>query len=187
MKPSLSGQLLVASPSLDDPNFVRSVVLLLAHGDEGALGIILNRPMGAAIQEILPQWQYLALPPAEVFRGGPVAVSSAICLGRVRAGVDVEVVDGLETTVAGLAGVDLHRDPDQFGDAVTGIRVFTGYAGWSAGQLEGELEQGGWILAPALPHDLLPADPDELWATVLRHQGGLRAVYATAPPDLSLN
>lgn len=187
MIPSLSGQLLVASPSLDDPNFTRSVVLLLAHGAEGALGVILNRPIGAAVHEILPQWQYLAIPPAEVFRGGPVAVNSAICLGRVRAGVDVTAVDGLESTVAGLVSVDLNRDPDHFGDAIAGIRVFSGYAGWSAAQLEGELEQGGWILTPVAPHDVLTADPDELWGTVLRHQGGLRAVYATAPPNLSLN
>jgi putative transcriptional regulator len=187
MKPSLGGQLLVASPSLDDPNFLRSVVLLLAHSDEGALGIVLNRPLGAAVHEFLPLWQYLAVPPAEVFRGGPVAVNSAVCLGRVRPGVDVEAIDGLEATVDGLVSVDLNRDPEHFGDALTGIRVFSGYAGWSAGQLEGELELGGWILAPALPHDPLTTDPDGLWAAVLRHQGGLRAAYATAPPKLSLN
>jgi len=184
---SLIGQLLVASPSLDDPNFARAVVLLLAHGDDGALGIILNRRMGAPVHEILPQWQYLALPPAEVFRGGPVAVNSVICLGRVRAGLDFELVDGLQGTVASLFSVDLNRDPDQYGDAITGLRVFSGYAGWSAGQLEVELEQGGWILMPALPHDPLTTEPDELWAAVLRHQGGLRAAYATAPPNLSLN
>ena len=187
MNPSLTGQLLVASPSLEDPNFARAVVLLLAHGDEGALGIILNRPLGAAVHEILPQWQYLAFPPAEVFRGGPVAVNSVICLGRVRAGVDVDAVDGLQGTVAGLFSIDLNRDPDEYGGAIAGLRVFSGYAGWSAGQLEGELQQGGWILMPVLPHDPLTTEPDELWATVLRHLGGLRAVYATAPPNLSLN
>jgi putative transcriptional regulator len=187
MTVSLRGQLLVASPSLDDPNFTRAVVLLLAHGDEGALGIVLNRPLGAAVHEILPQWQYLALPPAEVFRGGPVAVNSAICLAHVKAGAEVDAVDGLEPTIAGLVSVDLNRDPDHFGDAVTGIRVFSGYAGWSAGQLEGELELGGWILSPVEPHDPLTTEPDDLWPAVLRHQGGIRAAYATAPPNLSMN
>jgi putative transcriptional regulator len=184
---SYRGQLLVASPSLEDPNFVRTVVLLVAHGEEeGALGVVLNRPTGAEVGEILAIWQPLALPPAEVFRGGPVFVDAAICLARPTPGVSVDGVEGLEPTVAGLMSVDLERGPDAYEGAIAGIRVFTGYAGWSAGQLEAELEIGGWILTDAF-EDPLTAEPDELWAAVLRRQGGLRAAYSNAPPKLSLN
>lgn len=187
MSALLRGRLLVASPSLEDPNFARSVVLLLAHGDHGALGIILNRPSEAEVSDILPVWHELAAPPAMVFRGGPVAISSAICLARARSRSAIESVEGLEETVVGLVSVDLERDPAIVDAAIHGLRVFSGYAGWTAGQLEAELELGGWIVAEAEPDDPLTSDPDGLWARVLRRQGGLRAAYALAPPQLSLN
>jgi putative transcriptional regulator len=183
---SYRGQLLVASPSLEDPNFVRTVILIVAHGDEGALGVILNRPTGADVSEILLDWQEIAFHPAEVFRGGPVFIEAAICLARPRANAVVDGVEGLEPTVAGLMSVDLQRGREAYGDTIEGIRVFFGYAGWSAGQLEEELELGGWIVTDAI-EDPLTTDPSDLWAKVLRRQGGLRAAYSNAPPKLSLN
>lgn len=186
----MQGRLLVASPSLDDPNFARTVVLLLAHSDEGALGIVLNRPSPAGIEEILPQWRGLAAFPAQVFRGGPVSVSAAICLAQpVASGADADqvAVEGVEATVAGLVSVDLSRDPDSVTGAVDQLRVFSGYAGWSAGQLERELEAGGWILTDPRPEELLTDDPDALWSLVLRRMGGLRSAYAKAPGKLSYN
>ena len=186
-KERLTGRLLIASPSLEDPNFSRTVVLMLAHTEEGALGVILNRPSPAHISEILPQWKALAGEPAQVFRGGPVSINSAICLGMPTPTGLVDLPDGVEPTVAGLVSVDLERDPDDVASALVGLRVYSGYAGWDEGQLEGELEAGGWISAEPLPHELLTEFPDELWATVLRRLGGLRSAYVNAPPRLSMN
>jgi putative transcriptional regulator len=178
------GRLLVASPSLEDPNFTRTVILLLAHSDEGALGIVLNRPSPADVAEILPQWKPFAADPTRVFLGGPVSPRSVICLAAPAS--DARPA-GIDDTVAGLVSVDLARDPDEIGGAVARLRLFSGYAGWSGGQLEGEMEQGGWILTDPAPGDLFYDDPDELWAAVLTRMGGLRARYAKAPPKLSLN
>lgn len=183
----MAGRLLVASPSLEDPNFARTVVLLLAHNDEGALGIVLNRTSAADIDEILPQWRYLAAEPTRVFRGGPVSVSAAICLAEPAGGATAPRPDGIDDTVAGLISVDLNGDPDVLSPAIGALRVFSGYAGWGAGQLEGEMEAGGWILADPEPGDALTGDPEGLWAKVLQRLGGLRASYAKAPPNLSLN
>ena len=185
----MRGLLLVASPSLEDPNFKRTVLLLLAHSDEGALGIVLNRPSPADIGEILPQWRPHAAEPTRVFRGGPVSVSSAICLATPARGIDRIVASsvGVDETVAGLVSVDLHRDPDHVATVIDGLRVFSGYAGWSSGQLESEIEAGGWILAGPLRNELLTNDPAGLWSRVLTRLGGIRRVYANAPPTLSMN
>lgn len=184
----MQGRLLVASPSLEDPNFSRAVVLLLVHGSEGALGIVINRPSPAGIEEILPQWRDLAAFPARVFRGGPVSVSNAICLAEPSKDLAVaSYPHGVEPTVAGLVSVDLGGDPALLAPALHELRVFSGYAGWSAGQLESEMEAGGWIVTDPLPGDLLTDDPETLWALVLRRMGGIRSAYAKAPPSLSLN
>ena len=186
----LTGRLLVASPSLEDTNFTRTVILMLAHSHEGALGIVINRPSPADIVEILPQWRDLAASPTRVFRGGPVSINAAFCLAEPAIGAQMttlEAAPGIETTVAGLVSIDLDLDPSAVSSLITALRVFSGYAGWSAGQLEGELEAGGWIVTDPEPSDLLTEDPDGLWSLVLRRMGGLRAVYAKAPPSLSMN
>lgn len=185
----LAGRLLVASPSLDDPNFTRTVVLLLAHNLEGSLGVVLNRPSPADIEEILPQWRGLAATPTRVFRGGPVSVNAAICLAQPAGGMasTSSAGGGIEATVAGLLSVDLERDPSTVGDAVGALRVFSGYAGWGSGQLEREMAAGGWVVTDPAPGDLLTDDPEGLWARVLTRMGGLRKAYAKAPPSLSMN
>ena len=185
----MRGRLLLASPSLEDPNFVRTVILLLAYGpDEGALGIILNRPSEADVGDVLPQWHDLAAEPTRVFRGGPVSVRAVICLAMPQPGVpSMTRAAGVEYAVAGLVSVDLERDPAQVADAVAGIRLFAGYAGWSAGQLEAEMEAGGWILTDPLPGELLTDDPEGMWAAILSRLGGLRKAYVNAPPKLSMN
>jgi putative transcriptional regulator len=182
----MRGRLLIASPSLEDPNFTRTVVLLLAHTHDGALGIVLNRPSPAAVDELLPQWHPYAVTPARVFRGGPVSVSSAFCLALPNT-TSPAPVDGVDETVAGLVSIDLERDPDAVSAAITGLRVFSGYAGWGAGQLETELEIGGWILTDPAPNELITDEPDALWTHVLERLGGLRRTYVNAPPSLSMN
>ena len=180
---SLKGKLLVANPALRDPNFDRTVVLVLEHHDEGAVGVVLNRPSETSVHEVLPGWAGLAADPAVVFVGGPVAPGSAIALGcgRVAAGDG----EGFTVVLGDVGVLDLSREPD--GTVVDDVRVFSGYAGWGPGQLEGEIDAGGWFVLDALPGDASSADAADLWRSVLRRQGGDLALVAAFPSDPSLN
>lgn len=185
-----AGQLVVATPSLLDPNFARTVVLLLqADEDDGALGLVLNRPSGTGVEEVLPDWAPLAAPPAVVFTGGPVQPNAAICLGHGRVGGTAigaySVLEGVPGTSVGT--VDLDAAPDDLVPAVSEVRLFAGYAGWGAGQLEAEVEEGAWWVLDALPGDAFTADPELLWSAVLRRQGAPIAFAASYPPDPTLN
>ena len=185
-----AGQLVVATPTMDDPNFARTVVLLLQAGDEdGALGLVLNRPSGTDVAEVLPDWALLAGDPAVVFVGGPVQPNAAICLGRGRVGgpavAAFSVLEGVPGSSIGT--VDLDAEVDAVHAAVSEVRLFAGYAGWSAGQLEAEVEQGGWFVLDALPADAFAPDPAQLWADVLRRQGPPVSFAASYPPDPTLN
>lgn len=184
-----TGALLVAGPSLEDPNFHRSVVLLLAYGPaEGALGVILNRPNDVPVGELLPAWADLAAQPASVFVGGPVARDNVICLARLRPRA-VGGFDGCSPVpgIDGLATLDLNRSPSDMEEGVDAVRLFSGYAGWSVGQLEGEVDAGGWLTLPGQLGDAFTTDPSGLWRSVLLRSGGRVAIYANAPPKLSMN
>jgi putative transcriptional regulator len=185
-----AGQLVVATPQLDDPNFARTVVLLLQVDEEdGALGLVLNRPTGTDVAEVLPDWAPLAAQPPVVFVGGPVQPDGAICLGRGRAeGQPVaaySVLEGVPGTSIGT--VDLDSPPEQLAAAVSEVRLFAGYAGWSASQLEAEVDEGAWWVLDALPADAFSAEPEALWASVLKRQGPPIAFAASYPEDPSLN
>ncbi|HUP84028.1 MAG TPA: YqgE/AlgH family protein [Acidimicrobiales bacterium] len=190
------GSLLVALPTLEEPTFHWTVVLMLAFGKEdGALGVVLNRPNEVPVEALLPGWEVLAAVPDSVFVGGPVSRESVICLATMRTPAsfgsgDVEEVPGCARIPGGagrLATVDLNRRPEEVSGAVERVRLFSGYAGWSAGQLEGELSSGSWLVVPAEDDDAFTGDPDGLWTRVLRRQGGHVSLYAKAPPKLSLN
>ena len=185
----LAGRLLVANPQLPDPNFNRTVVFVLAHGDEGALGVVLNRPSDTLVAEPLPRWEAHAAHPAVMFFGGPVNRSAAICLGRSAAGLARIPGDdsGWAPVTAEIGTLDLELDPDDLAPPVRDIRVFAGYAGWSAGQLEGEVEMDAWWVLDAEPDDIFGDDPENLWARVLRRQRGPLALVASYPDDLSAN
>lgn len=184
MSASLAGRLVVAAPVMQDPNFDHAVVLILEHGQDGALGIVLNRPTEADVFEALPRWESLAAEPTVIFVGGPVAPTAAICVAR--AGAPGEEA-GWKPLFGGLGTVDLERDPDDLGTAVEKVRVFAGYTGWGPGQLDDEIEEGAWFVLDALPADALSAEPATLWEAVLRRQGGQLALLANFPPDPSLN
>jgi putative transcriptional regulator len=179
----LAGMLLVATPTMRDPNFDHTVVLLLDHNPEGALGVVLNRPSSAAVAEPLPRWTDHAAPPSVVFIGGPVAPGSAICLARSIA----DGSDGWQPLFGGLGTVDLARSPEELGAPIDAVRVFAGYAGWGPGQLESEIDAGAWFVLARDPGDALGADPGGLWHQVLRRQGGVVAAMATFPAELSEN
>ena len=180
---SLKGLLLVANPAMGDENFDRTVVLLLEHSDEGALGLVLNRPTGTHVADPLPGWEPLAASPSVVFVGGPVSPESAICLARPRS----EPFDGWTDLVGGLGALDLTRDPDEVGHDVDELRVFAGYAGWAPGQLEAEIDGGGWFVAAPEKADALTDDPDTLWRDVVRRQRGRVQLFADYPADPSTN
>jgi putative transcriptional regulator len=177
---STRGRLLVATPDLRDPNFSRTVVLMLEHSDEGALGVVLNRPVDLRVEEVLPDWAAQASAPACLFVGGPVSPSSAIGLGR-GAG------DGLDVLFDGLGTLDLDLEDGGSPPDIADLRIFVGYSGWSPGQLEQELQAGGWLVLDLLPEDPFTADPSQLWTRVLKRQGGRTAMFALAPDDPSTN
>ncbi len=180
----VKGALLVATPRLKDPNFDRTVVMLLDHTDQGAIGVVLNRPSGLAVSEALPAWSSHIAEPAVVFVGGPVAPGAAICLAEAPpAGAG----EGWQPLFDGLGTVDVSRSPADVAVAVAGLRVFAGYAGWAPGQLEGEIEAGAWLVVPGGRNDAMSTDPQALWRTVLRRQGGIVAAMATFPEELSVN
>ncbi|GEL96000.1 UPF0301 protein [Cellulomonas composti] len=181
----MSGRLLVATPRLVDPHFHRTVVLLLDHGPDGALGVVLNRILPVAVDSVLPGWQEVTSSPGGLFQGGPVGLDGAIGVA-----VGVAVGGGL-TTVDPMAGpfglVDLDSDPDELVGKVDGLRIFAGHAGWSGGQLEEELDERAWFVVDAEPADAYTPEPDTLWRRVLRRQGGELAIVANYPPDISMN
>jgi putative transcriptional regulator len=179
----LRGRLLVATPPLVDPNFDRSVVLMLEHGDDGALGIVLNRPSDTALATVLPEWHEHATAPGVVFSGGPVAPEAVIALAR-GGRADTE---GWMPVVGEVGTVDVGRDPADLGRRLDALRVFVGYSGWSPGQLEAELEQDAWFVVSAEPGDPFSAHPDQLWREVLRRQRGRVAMFANYPEDPETN
>jgi putative transcriptional regulator len=182
---SLTGRLLVATPALRDPNFERTVVLLVAHEEGGALGVVLNRATEVPVAEVLGPWGTLAGEPSVVFEGGPVQPEAAICLARTRPGVDA--LNGFNRVSGAVGTVDLSGDPDTLREGVLGVRVFAGYAGWRPGQLENEISGGSWFVFDALPGDAFTSRPDDLWSMVLRRQGGLLAAVAYFPSDPASN
>jgi putative transcriptional regulator len=180
----LKGHLLVATPLLGDANFDRSVVLVLEHGDEGALGIVLNRASGLEVVDPLPEWHRFTSYPEVLFIGGPVSRSSVIALARVEA----DLPAGAWEPVLGSIGVlDLTRDPDAVGAALGDLRVFAGYAGWEGGQLEGEIAEGAWYVLAGEPGDVFTDDPEQLWRRVLARQPGDLAKVALVPANPRLN
>jgi putative transcriptional regulator len=183
---SLTGQLLVAAPALRDPNFARSVVLLLDHDGDGALGVVVNRPTELTVTSVLAPWNDLVCQPGVLFQGGPVATDSALGLAELPAGIDGEPL-GWRKLYGRIGLIDLDTPPEVVAGGVGAVRVFAGYSGWSPGQLESEIEDGGWYVVDAEPADPFTLDPGGLWRRVLRRQRGELALVATFPEDPSMN
>ncbi|HEX7186801.1 MAG TPA: YqgE/AlgH family protein [Actinomycetes bacterium] len=187
----LTGRLLVATPELGEGTFERSVVLVLDHDEDGALGVVINRPTPVDVAEVLPAWQPLASEPGVLFQGGPVALDSALGLAVIPGRDEDEEPLGWRRVVGRLGLVDLDTPPEVLAAGVTRLRIFAGYAGWAGGQLEDELREGAWYVVPASPgggfEDAFSTTPDTLWRTVLRRQGGDLAMVSTYLADPSLN
>lgn len=180
--PTLRGQLLVAGPTLLDPNFHRTVVLIVEHEDAGAMGLVLNRRSPIPAEQAIPELSDALVPEDRLWMGGPVQTTSVVVL----ADFEGSEVDSME--VQGELGLVLpDADLESVGGAVRRARAFLGYAGWGPGQLESELERDDWILAEFAPTDAFTDDPDGLWGEVLGRKGGQYALLATMPPDPSVN
>ncbi|RNM13668.1 YqgE/AlgH family protein [Nocardioides pocheonensis] len=183
MEPA-TGSLLIAAPTMADPNFARTIVLLLDTGDTGALGVVLNRPTDLEVADVLEPWADLVAGPGVLFQGGPVETDAAIAVATVSA--DDEPV-GWRRVFGSTGLVDLDAPVELLSDAVSALRIFAGYAGWGVGQLEAEIEEGAWYVVPAEPQDPFLLDPARLWSQVLRRQGGQLAMLATMPTEPGLN
>jgi putative transcriptional regulator len=181
MDDSLQGQLLIASPSLVDPNFRRCVVLVTAHTEEGVMGLVLTRPTPASVGEAVPHLEQLVGDDATVFLGGPVETSAVTALAELAGGVEpaFHVFDGV-----GFLPAELDEETES---AAQRTRVFAGYAGWAEGQLEAELAESAWIVEPALADDVFAARPELLWSDVLRRKGGEFKLLALMPEDPTVN
>ena len=184
---STVGKLLIAEPMLGDPNFDRTVVLMIEHTPEGALGVVLNRPTDLDVDTVLEDWAPLAARPSVLYMGGPVEQNGVLALGRHQPGADPEDIPGWTRVLGEVGTVDLHLEPGALATTVAGIRFFAGYSGWGGGQLEAELDESAWLVVPASVDDVFAPDPDTMWRAVLRRQGGKVAMLADFPSHPSLN
>jgi putative transcriptional regulator len=185
-----AGHLLVATPLLGDPNFRRTVILVVEdEPDEGTLGVVLNRPTEVPVGQVLEPWTELVTDPSVVFQGGPVSPTSALALAIVPGKDEPVGWRALETSelMARIGLVDLDTPPQLLAGGIDSFRVFAGYAGWGPGQLQAEIEEGAWYVVPAEPSDAFAPEPELLWQAVLRRAGGTLALVATYPDDPSLN
>jgi putative transcriptional regulator len=172
---SLRGQLLIAAPSLFD-YFRRTVVLVLEHTPEGAMGVVLGRETETLVADAVPALADLPDSGDVVYLGGPVSPESVVALG------EFENPDEAGNHVVGSLGT---LDPEGSNESLRRMRVFAGYAGWAAGQLDGELEQEAWIVHEADEDD--PFRSGDLWSNALERKGGRYRLMATMPADPSLN
>jgi putative transcriptional regulator len=183
---ALCGRLLAATPLLGDPNFRRTVVLIVEDSQtEGTLGVVLNRPTEVPLDQVLESWTSLVSGPQVVFRGGPISPNSALALALAQGSAEPVGWRSLSGSLgmSRLGLVDLGAPPELLAEGISSMRVFAGYAGWAAGQLKEEIGEGAWYVLPGSPGDAFATEPELLWREVLRRQGGELALVATFPDD----
>jgi putative transcriptional regulator len=173
---------LIAGPSLLDPNFWRTVVLVVEHAEEGALGLVLNRPSETSLGEAVPQLGELLDSDQPLFVGGPVQPSAVMVLAEFEDPGDAALLAFDDVGVLGTGS-----SPEELNVGVRSGRAFVGHAGWGPGQLDDEIERGDWILEAASSQDAFTSEPQQLWSDVLIRKGGSYALIARMPPDPSMN
>ena len=177
----LTGQLLVSSGGLYDPNFRHTVVLVGAHGPEGALGVILNRMLDWTVHDTVPDLVDLVGTDAHLFEGGPVQPREPVLLAELS---DPDLADVPVFASVGFLVGDVSAE---IAPAILKARLFAGYAGWGPGQLEGEMEEDAWILEPARVEDVFTDEPDHLWRRVLERKGPEFRRLSRMPFDPGMN
>lgn len=180
---SLRGKLLVATPALEDPNFARTVVLIGEHTEDGALGVVLNRPSETAVTDAVPDLASLVDEDDSVHVGGPVQPSAVLVLAEFS---EPDEDRPLVVGDVGFLAID-DDEHDAVATATERARVFAGYAGWGPGQLEAEIEREDWLIEPCRPGDVFTDEPDALWARVLERKGGRWRLVARMPLDPRMN
>lgn len=178
---NLRGQLLISGGGLYDPNFRHTVVLIGEHGAEGAVGVVLNRPLDVTVEEAAPPLATLVGPEERLFEGGPVQPEQPVLLAEV---ADPGMVD---LVVFGSVGFLTGDVPWDVRSGILRARVFAGYAGWGPGQLEAEMETGSWIVDPAREDDVFTDAPEQLWRRVLERKGPRYRRISRIPFDPSMN
>lgn len=178
---SLKGQLLISSGGLYDPNFRHTVVLIGEHNLDGALGVVLNRPLDVTVAEAVGALSELVAPEARLFQGGPVHPLQPVLLGEFH---DPEAADLLVFGAIGFLIGDVSPDVRS---KLRRARVYAGYAGWDGGQLEAEMSQDAWIVDPARSEDVFTDAPEELWKRVLERKGPDYHLMSRMPYDPSMN
>lgn len=178
---TLQGKLLIAGGNLFDPNFRQTVILIADHDDEGALGVVLNRPAPVAVADAAPPLAAIVPNGESIFLGGPVRPDAAVVVA------DFEHPDFADRIVSGSIGVltEMHEVGEWPG--IKRARVFAGHAGWGPGQLETELAEDSWIVAEAEPGDVFTGDPKALWTNVLRRKGETFRLLSSMPFDPTSN
>lgn len=179
---SLRGKLLIASPALADPNFARSVVLIAEHSEDGAMGLVLNRPSEAEVDVAVGELGGIVAPGDLVYEGGPVQTSAVMVLAEFN-----DPASAAAVILGDVGFLPSHGDPGDLADGLRRTRVFAGHSGWGPGQLDAELDEGSWLLVPAKIDDVFAPDPDELWSEALQRKGGAYALLANIPEDPSVN
>ena len=177
--------LLLATPALLDPNFAETVVLMLDVNDDGALGVVLNRPTALAVSEVLGGWAEVVAEPEVLFQGGPVETDGALAVAMLSATVEDNV--GFRGVSGQLGLLDLDTPVELVTGSLDGLRIFAGYAGWGSGQLQEEIAEGHWYVVPGRAEDVFRSDASDLWRDVLRRQPGDLAMHSTRPADPDLN
>ncbi|CAN5605832.1 YqgE/AlgH family protein [soil metagenome] len=177
--------LLLATTALVDPNFAETVVLLLDVDDDGVLGVVLNRPTGLAVDDVLAPWADEVAEPGVLFQGGPVETDGALAVALRRS--DDEGALGFRVVVDRLALLDLDTPVELVSSELDQLRIFAGYAGWGSGQLQDEIEEGSWYVVPGTADDVFRPDTATLWRDVLRRQPGDLALHSTRTAHPELN
>ncbi|MFQ5654264.1 MAG: YqgE/AlgH family protein [Planctomycetota bacterium] len=180
------GIFLIASPTLADPNFRRTVVLLCDHDEEGSLGLVLNRPMDVPVSKVVPSLEAQGQRSGLIHIGGPVDANRLMALRRGshpgdelrEIGDDLYLVADLDRTIEGFTAS--RRDPEDY-------RFDLGYAGWGKKQLAGEIRQNAWIVRPANSSLVFQVPAASLWAAALKEMGGGYSLYAEMPLDPTMN
>lgn len=177
LHPPTPGELLVARAGELDGYFDQAVVLILDRDESGTLGVCLHKFSDYSLEDALPGWSHLVCPPQRLFEGGPVSPNGAVCVAKV-AKPDEEP-PGWRKVFQDIGLLHLDTPTEIVEGAFADLRIFAGYAGWDAGQLENELVAGAWHRVPAREDDIFGADPASLWRRVLRRQGGELSLYST--------
>lgn len=185
MTDSLKGRLLIASPDLGDPNFVRTVILICEHTPDGALGLVLNRPSDVRLEQVMPELDGAGFLQEPLRQGGPVQTDSIFILHDDEGGGGEEIADTVHFAAdMGVLGHLLTRAGD---DDAPSVRLYAGYAGWAGGQLEFEMSQDSWITTDVWAAGVLEAGGAEAWSDSLKRMGGRYALLAQRPLDPGLN